>query len=251
VTNPVALGLGLLGAMIAVGLWIVGRFGQHGNAARRLRAVRKTTRVADAAHGDVVKLSGVARAVGATVRLESEFSKEDLLYYRFWAHYWKTEASTIDVGSGSTDVVMGSARDAAPFFLDDGTGSILIDSHDQDVDFLLPPKGHGQWPTLDLFPKNVSPSGHRWVSNETPPQALTYEQETLAPGETITVVGCVDRFEKAAVAPVTLRKPGHDVPILVTTFDEKALGAWRLGCSLVALCLFLLCAAVVVWAVWR
>jgi len=247
--HPVALALGILGAAIAVSLWFMGRTIPTGSAALRLRGVQKA-RVADAANGEVVKLAGVARPLGGTVRLDSEFSKEDVLYFRFWAHYSKSDPNS-DLSSAltsSTDVVMGTARDATPFLLDDGTGSILIDP--QDVDFVLPPKDLGQFATLDLFPKQVSPTGSCWVAKE-PPPPLRYEQETLAPGQTITVVGRVQRFDKDGASHIVLRRPSSSDPVLVTTFDENGLGNAQRGCSLVALCMFLLCAALVAWAVSR
>ena len=247
--HPVALALGILGAAIAVSLWFTGRTIPTGSAALRLRGVQRA-RVAAAANGEVVKLAGVARPLGGTVRLDSEFSKEDVLYFRFWAHYSKSDPNS-DLSSAltsSTDVVMGTARDATPFLLDDGTGSILIDP--QDVDFVLPPKDLGQFATLDLFPKQVSPTGSCWVAKE-PPPPLRYEQETLAPGQTITVVGRVQRFDKDGASHIVLRRPSSSDPVLVTTFDEKGLGNAQRGCSLVALCMFLLCAALVAWAVSR
>ena len=144
---------------------------------------------------------------------------------------------------------MGSATDAAPFLLDDGSGSVRIDP--MEVDFLLPPKDHGQWATLDYIPKNVSPTGSRSVSKEPPPRALTYEQESLAPGQTITVVGRIHRFDKDGVLHLSLHKPAHTEAVLVTTFDMQALGSVRRGCGLVALCMFLLCAALIAWGVSR
>jgi hypothetical protein len=71
---------------------------------------------------DTVEIKGVARGMRGT--LEAEFSGKEVL-----AHDWEK----VRKKRGGTDTTLDSGREAVPFYLEDGTGRVAVDTADADL----------------------------------------------------------------------------------------------------------------------
>lgn len=196
------------------------------------------------------ELFGTARSVEEP--LEAPFSDEDCL-----VAIWRVEEYRDDHDDdGGSWRTVESGTESVPFYLDDGTGWILVEPH-PDVEYTL-----GDEPRIDvdagdeppapvrrfLEREGVAPVARRLgsfltVQIGTKEGDRRYYQRLLQPGEDVYVFGTVQRDESVEGDVVVRRPDGAATPFMIGDAPEAEVAAarrwamWRLpaGAGIVTL----------------
>ena len=238
---PLQLPLPAALVFAGIGLFLLGAGLREAVRALGLRRTRPTPISAlDAADGRVV-VTGVARRADRS--LTAPFTGRDCLAYG-----WHVEAVAVERGPDGARFrrdVVDRGREAAPFLVDDGTGTVLVDPAGADLrlaeawveDYTPDPADRGDL----VFEQGAIPGGERYDPH--------YYEARLDEGETVTVHGTVRAdAEGLRAGRIGIRIAGRGT--LVSDVDDRTAARRSLRAAAVSIVLgvIVLAALAFLWA---
>ena len=166
-------------------------------------------------HGVMAELTG--KAVPVASSLKAPKSGKDCVYYRFKVE--RREAQHTKNGTSYSWVVISGSAEGVPFYLDDGTGKVLLDlSGAKDVDALK---------SFESVDGNPAVQGNVMGFNlSLGSQPMRYTEYCIPVGQQFYAMGLVKEDENGRPHLV---RPGDERPFVVSCKSEEALKSERKG----------------------
>ncbi len=205
---PMIVGGGVLGAVSLILVWKA--LGAQKEFAYMQRMNASCNAVS---HGVMAELSGKAVPAGAS--LKAPKSGKECVYYRFKAE--RLETRTDKNGTHSSWNTVSESAEGVPFFLDDGTGKVLLDlSGSKDIDALK---------TFEAVDNNPAVQGKVMGFNlSLGNQPMRYTESCIPVGQKIYALGLIRHNEDNSMQLV---RPPDERPFVVSCRSEEALKAER------------------------
>lgn len=228
--SPLPLQLPLEATLIfaGIGLFLLGAGVREAIRATRLRNTAPTPVSGLSETSGRVVVTGVARAADRTVR--APFTGRDCLAYT-----WHVDAVTTERGADGVHFrreVVDRGREAVPFLVDDGTGSVLVDPAGADLrlaeawveDYRPDPADRGDL----VFDAGAFPGWEQYDPD--------YYEARLDEGESVSVHGIVAADgDELRAGRVGLRIAGRGT--LVSDLDDRTMARRSLRAAVVSLVL--------------
>ncbi|MFH1107345.1 MAG: GIDE domain-containing protein [Candidatus Micrarchaeota archaeon] len=205
---PFIIGGGLTGAVSAFLLWRALRIQKELAYMQRMNASCNAV-----SHGVMAELTGKAVPSGAS--LKAPKSGKDCLYYRFTVE--RREAQHTKNGTSYSWVTVSDSAEGVPFFIDDGTGKVLMDlSGAKDVDALK---------SFEAVENNPAVSGNvMGVNLSFGNQPMRYTEKCIPVGQQVYALGLIRHNEDNSLQLV---RPPDERPFVVSCRSEESLKAER------------------------
>lgn len=203
-----------VGALLGVGAAFV--FRQRMKAQEELNFMaRMNASVNEVSHGVMAELIGKVSPVSTA--LKGPKSGKDCVYYRFKVERYQAHQSKN--GTTYTWDTISQDVQGVPFYLDDGTGKVMMDvSGDSGVDALKTFEGVENDPAPKMSMFGITLSG-----GATP---MRYTEFSIPVGQPLYVLGLIQEDEKGKAHLV---RPKDERPFVVSVRSEDALKGERRG----------------------